>query len=227
MVSVGDTVVNHKCIKPLFTIGGSVGCNIPEEGYGRTTLGPNHIHISPGYADPGMCINMNIKFRPTKHIGIMVEGCIATNPLDKNYYNDGSFEKSQGGSGGIYYIGTVLAGPYYGATFKNGNEFEVNLLMGLMTLYQAPVILNFDFGPPMPYQIPSYTNYAAAAEFGATFKFHITKSAFIKIDAAYTQSAAYNMYYNYNTMIATIGPSEPLPGPLGLFSASIGIEFKL
>ena len=211
-----DTAVHHKHIKPSFTIGGSVGCNIPTEAYGFLSNYVNSsIYYQPGYADPGPYFDVNLECHLGKHFGLMAKVTGSINPLDKKFYDPST---GTSGTGGTYYGGTALVGPCYSTTFKNGNVFEANFLMGYMELYQAQIVYTSIEGEV----IPAYPGSGFSAELGAKFKFHITKGTFITVNATYTEAFSNTIYYTPFTWVI-----EATNESLGMLNTGIGVEFKL
>jgi hypothetical protein len=224
IVTVGDTIVPHKHIKPSFTIGGSIGCSIPKEGYGLTGYYYTETgYIQPGFADPGLYFDVNLECHLSRYFGLMVEANGNINPLDKNYFS--SFSAT--GSGGTFYNWGYLAGPLFNVTFKNGNVIETKVLIGLILLNQATytqtttdergnVQTDTENG-----SVYSFTDEATMIEFGAKFKFHIKKATYITLGADY--SMAYATYLYYEPIRFGIEPGETF----GILNTSVGIEFKL
>ena len=141
---IKDSATCGKCcnVRHRISIGGSVGCGIPTEGYGLTSSTSNSTYIA-GYANPGVCFSLNCSFRITKHFGLIAEGGGIINTLNKKFYYPGPTDLT-GGTGGTYYIANILAGPFYSLPFKNGNIFESRLLVGSMLLEKTDIILTYN-----------------------------------------------------------------------------------
>jgi hypothetical protein len=224
-----DSATSNKSgnIKHRISIGGSVGCGIPMEGYGLNSANSSSKYLI-GYADPGVSFNINCSFRITRHFGLMVEGGGAINTLNKKFYNEAG-DGIIGGTGGTYYIANLMAGPFFSIPFKNGDVFETRFLIGSMTLNKSTIFLAYSdaFQPASIATIEGFSNTGLCAELGAKFKFRITNHFYLTADISYIQSGAYDLYYDYSVLMWSPGPGGAPLGPLGILNTSLGVEFKL
>ncbi len=216
-----------------FDIGGQLGYGMPTEAYGRNTQNAAY-EGNVGFADRGICFQVNFNCLLSKHFGFFVDSKININGLDNEYFEqspysqsseDGQLDKA---SGGTYFFSEFLTGPYYSKTFINGNILEINLISGLVILGQSATnetfTAKFVNGNYISYNTftqstPSHTNVGGGAELSIKYEIHLVKSLYLSIATSYLHVFTSNMFDTYSYY----GSNNT---PIGIANGTVGIDYK-